>query len=136
VNVKNKERAVSEELERAAAAMQAADLMFDHDLISDAVSKLYYYLLYHLRVLLITRDLEPRSNEGVLRLFGLHFIKEGIFPAGHSHIVSRMMKYREEADYNPSYTFTEKDYTDFRGEVISVSEDVKSYLIKNHFLSE
>ena len=72
----------------------------------------------------------------MLRLFGLHFIKEGIFPAGRSHIVSKMMKYREEADYNPSYTFTEEDYTDFRGEVISVSEDVKSYLIKNQFLSE
>ena len=59
MNAKNKERAISEELERGAAALQAADLMFDHNLISDAVSKLYYYLLYHLRALPITMDLEP-----------------------------------------------------------------------------
>ena len=57
------------------------------------------------RALLLLKELEPRSHEGVLRLFGLHFVKNGPFEAADSHIVSKMMKLREEADYNPSYTF-------------------------------
>ena len=120
--------AICEELKRAKEALKAAEILFENDLISDSVSKLYYFLLYHIRALLLTKDLEPRSHEGVLRLFSLHFVKEGIFPPNHSHVLSKMMKYREEADYNPAYTFTKEDYTEFREEVISVAEDARKYL--------
>jgi hypothetical protein len=40
------------------------------------------------------------------------------------------MKYREEADYNPSYSFTSEDYEDFREEVLAFTEHVKKYLGK------
>jgi uncharacterized protein (UPF0332 family) len=53
---------------------------------------------------LLTEGLEPKSHEGALRLFGLHFVKPGAFEAKDSHIFSKLMKLREEADYNPSYT--------------------------------
>jgi uncharacterized protein (UPF0332 family) len=121
-------RTVAEELNRADDALKAADLLFTNDLLSDAVSKLYYFLLYHIRALLLTKDYEPRSHEGALRLFGLHFVKENTFSTDAFHTFSKMMKYREEADYNPMYQFTKKDFVEFRAEVVSVSEQVKKYL--------
>jgi hypothetical protein len=39
-----------------------------------------------------------------------------------SHIFTRLMKYREEADYNPSYVFTKDDYTHFKVEADSLVE--------------
>lgn len=131
MNDENKKAAVREELGRADEAYRAAELLFENDFLPDAVSKLYYYLLYHLRALLLLKELEPRSHEGVLRLFGLHFVKNGPFEAADSHIVSKMMKLREEADYNPSYTFTVEDYCQFRNEVSAVSEKVKKILKDN-----
>ncbi len=122
------ERAIAEELKRADDALKAADLLFTNDLLSDAVSKLYYFLLYHIRALLLTKSLEPRSHEGALRLFGLHFVKENVFSTDASHVFSKMMKYREEADYNPMYQFTKEDYVEFRAEVVSVTEHVRKYL--------
>jgi uncharacterized protein (UPF0332 family) len=80
-----------------------------------------------MRALLLLKDLEPRSHEGVLRLFSLHFVKTGIFKPGASHILSKMMKFREEADYNPAYLFTEEDYKDCRGEVSRVTELIREY---------
>ena len=130
----NIKAAIAEEFNRADEAFRAAELLFENRLVSDAVSKLYYFLLYHVRALLLTKELEPRSHEGALRLFGLHFVKTGIFDSATSHIFSKMMKYREEADYNPAYSFTGEDYKEFREEVGSVAEECKTYLKKHMFL--
>jgi uncharacterized protein (UPF0332 family) len=81
VNEENKKENVREEIHHANESMKAADLLFNNGFIRDAVSKLYYSLLYTVRAMLLTKGLEPKSHEGALRLFGLHFVKQGIFEA-------------------------------------------------------
>ena len=136
MNEDNTRLAVAEELRRAEEASRAAELLFENGLITDAVSKLYYYLLYNMRALLLIKDFEPRSHEGVSRLFSLHFVKTGIFEVKASHVLSKMMKFREEADYNPSYTFIKDDYKEFRGDVSTVSENIKRYLSETGFIKK
>ena len=131
---KNKKENIREEIERASQTMNAATLLFDNNLINDAVSRLYYFLLYNIRALLLTKGLEPKSHEGALRLFALHFIKEKLFEPKDSHIFSKLMKYREEADYNPSYVFSKDDFTDFKKEAETLSIKIKSYLKKNGYI--
>jgi uncharacterized protein (UPF0332 family) len=116
VNEENKKENLREELQRADEAMKAADLLFENGFTKDAVAKLYYSLLYTVRAVLLTKGLEPKSHEGALRLFGRYFVKEGVFEAADSHVFSKLMKYREEADYNPSYVFTPGDFTEFKRE--------------------
>ncbi len=108
MNEENKEANIREEMDRASEAIRAVNLLFENGFVRDAVSKVYYTLLYSIRALLLTGGLEPKSQEGALRLFGLHFVKPGAFEAKDSHIFSKLMKFREEADYNPSYTFHRK----------------------------
>ena len=124
----NKRENISEELHRAEEALTAADLLFENHLYKDAVSPLYYVLYHTVRGLLLSEGLEPRSHEGALRLLGLHFVKKEILAPGDSHVFSRLMKYREEADYNPSYDFTEQDYIDFRQDTDKVSGKIRRYL--------
>ena len=124
----NKKANIKAEVERAAQAEGAAKTLFDNGFISDAVSRLYYFLLLHIRALLLIKGLEPKSHEGVLRLFALHFIKEGIFETTDSHIFSKLMKFREEADYNPAYTFTREDFIEFKKEAGALAEKTKNYL--------
>ena len=131
---KNKRDNIREEIERASQTMSASTLLFDNNLINDAVSRLYYFLLYNIRALLLTKGLEPKSHEGALRLFALHFIKEKIFEPKDSHVFSKLMKYREEADYNPSYVFTKDDFTDLKKEAEALSIKIKSYLKNNRYL--
>ena len=50
------------------------------------------------RALLLSANLEPRTHEGALRLFSLHFVKHGPFPPECAHTLSKLMKYREEAE--------------------------------------
>lgn len=124
----NKRENIQEELERAVKALEASELLSKHGLLNDAMSRLYYFLLYHVRALLLAKGIEARTHEGALRLFSLHFVKEGNFDPGASHLFSRMMKYREEADYNPSYIFTEGDYQTLRRECAVFAERVLEFL--------
>jgi uncharacterized protein (UPF0332 family) len=108
LNEDNKRENIKQEIERAKEVMRATTLLFDNGFVNDAISKLYYFLLYNIRALLLTKGFEPKIHEGALRLFSLHFIKKGLFEPRDSHIFSKLMKYREEADYNPSYISSRK----------------------------
>lgn len=132
----NKRENIREEMQRAAEAKRAAELLFINGFIRDAVSKLYYFLLYGIRAVLLTKGVEPKSHEGALRLFGLHFVKEGIFDSKGSHVFSKLMKFREEADYNPSYIFTKEDFNDLRKEAETLFQAIKVYLWEKGYFKE
>ena len=130
MNEANKRLNIQEEMTRASEAMKAADLLYENGFVKDAVSKLYYAFLHAIRGLLLTEALDPKSHEGALRLFGLHFVKTGKFEAKDAHLFSRLMKYREEADYNPSYTFLAEDFRELRNEAEGVARKINAYLKK------
>jgi len=44
------------------------------------------------------------------------------------------MKYREEADYNPSYIFTREDFIEFNQESDRLIEKIMVYLKGNGYL--
>ena len=134
MNEENKRENIREEIGRAYEAVKASDLLFENGFVKDAVAKLYYSFLYTIRALLLTKGLEPKSHEGALRHFGLHFVKQGIFEAKDSHIFSKLMKYREEADYNPSYTFTREDFIELKKEAESMILKITSYLKEKGYL--
>jgi len=130
----NKKENIREELKRAEKAIGAANLLFDNGFLNDALSRLYYFLLYNIRALLLTKGFEPKSHEGSLRLFALHFVKEGVFESKDSHIFSKLMKYREEADYNPSYIFTREDFVEFKKETEELADKIMSYVKDKGYL--
>ncbi|ODS31043.1 MAG: hypothetical protein SCARUB_03849 [Candidatus Scalindua rubra] len=130
----NKKVNIKIEMDRALKTFLEADLLFKNGFIIGAVSRLYYFILYHIRALLLTKGLEPKSHEGTLRLLSLHFIKEDIFEPKASHIFSKLMKYREEADYNPSYIFDREDFVELKKEAEELTQKIKTYLKDKDYL--
>ena len=136
MNEDNKRENIREEIDRAKEAIRAAQLLFENGFVRDAISKLYYSLLYNARALLLVKGLEPKSHEGALRLFGLHFVKPGPFEPKDSHIFSKLMKYREEADYNPSYPFTREDFVEFKNEAEILIQKIANFLQGGDYLKK
>ena len=134
MNEENKKANIREEIDRANEAIRAAHLLFENGFVRDAVSKIYYSLLYSIRAVLLTEGLEPKSHEGALRLFGLHFVKPGAFEAKDSHIFSKLMKFREEADYNPSYPFAPEDFTEFKSGAEGMIQKITNHLKNKSYL--
>lgn len=124
----NKKVNIRQQIKRAEEFLEAAELLHKNGYNNDAVSRLYYFLFHYIKALLFSRDLEPRSHEGALQYFGLHFVKSGEFLPSDSHAFSRLMKYREEGDYNPSYVFTQADYTQFKGDARQLADKIRGFL--------
>lgn len=130
----NRKSNIAQDLARAKECLTSADLLFSHGQLPDAVSRLYYYLYHAVRALLLSKGFEPKTHEGALRLLSMHFVKPGLLDVETSHIFTRLMKYREEADYNPSYVFTQSDYTGFKEEAEAFHARVVKFLTEEKLL--
>ncbi len=124
----NRAKNLADELKRAEQVHEELSLLFENGHYNGTVSRLYYYLLHLVRALLLAKGLEPRSHEAALRLLGQNYVKEGTFPTETSHLFARLMKYREEVDYNPSYDFSAPEAGQLKGEVEHLAGRIRSYL--------
>ena len=99
MNAKSRGEAIADEWERGDEARRAADVLSREGLLRDAMSRAYYAALHYARALLLTKDEEPSTHEGVLRRVSLHFVKTGLMTVEEGKILGRLHKLREEADY-------------------------------------
>ncbi len=129
----SRDAAIREQLSRADSALAASSLLAKNGFPLDSVSRLYYSLFYRVRALLLTVGLEPKSHEGALRLVSLHFVKPGRLETGVSHLFARLMKYREEADYNPSYSFSDEDIRGLQNETAAAATRIAELIQQSGF---
>ncbi len=120
--------AIAEEMERAGQANRAAWILAENRLYNDAISRLSLALHFHIRALLISIDREPRNEEAALKLFCRHFVKTAQFPHEAACLFSKMVKFREEADYNPACLWEETEITDLVPQVGNVCQKIVARL--------
>lgn len=87
------------ELERGKRSLDAAKLLFEKGLYEDSVSRSYYAMFHAARALLLTKDIRPTSHAGVVSLFGLHFVKDGLIERDYARMISQGLDLREDGDY-------------------------------------
>ncbi|MBC8068966.1 MAG: HEPN domain-containing protein [Deltaproteobacteria bacterium] len=105
----NREANAKDELARGAQALDAAAALIAAGFHADAVSRAYYGAYHHLRALLYSRGLEPRSHAGALHLLNVEFIRPGVFPSANNRLLSGLQRSRELADYDPAAVFSVED---------------------------
>ena len=98
-----------DEIERASAEMNAAVVLHDKGFFFKSVSSAYYSIYHAAKALLLLKGVEPKTHEGVERMFSLYYIKTKEFDLTIGKTIGRLMKMREEADYYPEIPFTEEE---------------------------
>ena len=78
--------------------------------------------------------MQPKTHEGTLRLLGMHFVNKGLLQRNISLIFSKLMKYRQDADYNPSFFFTESDFKELREEAVQAAFEVQEFLKRRGYI--
>jgi len=61
---------VQAEWRRAQKALQAAELLQQHGLVEDAISRAYYAIMHAAKAALLVHDVIAESHAAVRRLFG------------------------------------------------------------------
>jgi uncharacterized protein (UPF0332 family) len=96
-------------IERAAATLTQARLLFESQAWDGAVNRYYYAAFHAARALLATRDLDSGKHSGVIALFNLHFVKTGIVQPAVGRALVRCFEKRQASDYADFVDITEED---------------------------
>lgn len=75
-------------------------------------NRAYYAFFDAIRALLATKGIGINSHSAAQSLFGLHFVKTGLFDARYSRDVNRLMEKRQGGDYELDAQLTQSDAED------------------------
>jgi uncharacterized protein (UPF0332 family) len=102
-----KRRNIAAEIARGDSSLKSAELLLAAGQLADAVSRAYYAALHYGRALLLIHGEEPRSHGGADRLLQRDFVRTGKLDPEIGACFSRLMTFRQNADYVAEYVFTD-----------------------------
>jgi uncharacterized protein len=91
------------EIAIARDAARVARAALELGIARDALSRAYYAVFHAVRALLLLDGLEPKTHQGVIRLFSDQWIKTGRIASSQMLVLTRLQSYRLASDY--SYSF-------------------------------
>ena len=68
-------------IRRSEGKLTSAKILLERDRIDDAISRAYYAAFLSVRALLYLLGISTRTHTGVITMFGLRVIKEGLLPS-------------------------------------------------------
>ena len=74
-----------------------------------ATNRLYYACYYAVSALLIKNGHQAQTHNGVIQMFGLHFVKTEKVERRYGKLYNQLFSLRLTGDYNDSYTLSEED---------------------------
>ena len=86
-------------LENAHKTMEEVDILIQNEFFNTAANRMYYACFYAVSALLVANQIVTKSHDGVKQMFGLHFIKTGIFPAYFGKYYGELFYERITGDY-------------------------------------
>jgi len=108
----NKEEGIllsKDEIARSSDEIGAAGVLHNNGFYFKSIVSAYYAIFHAAKALLLLKGIDPKTHEGVERMFGLYYIKTKEFDPAVGKAIGRLMKMRQEADYYPEIPFTQED---------------------------
>ena len=98
---------VDEFISKANDKLISSKILFDNQQYATSVSAAYYCMFLTAKALLIKKDYNPKSHEGLISLFGQVYVNQGDFDRKIAKYLARAQSLREDADYDAVDGITE-----------------------------
>lgn len=72
-------------------------------------NRIYYAAYYAISALLIANGHTAKTHESIIRIFGLFFVKTGLFTLEQGKLYNKLYTLRLTGDYNDHYDLEEQD---------------------------
>lgn len=130
MSLNNEERRaiVTLEYEKAVNTYNKIQTLADNDMWDFVANRLYYSAFHAVLALLINDGHKTATHRGIVAIFGLHYIKTGVFTLEDGKMYSRLESMRDEADYNCAFNATQEDIEPYIAMVGSFLDRVKDKL--------
>jgi uncharacterized protein (UPF0332 family) len=96
-------------IEKAQRALEQAQGVVALEYWETIANRLYYAAYNAVSALLIAYGYTARSHDGVIHLFGLHFVKTGIVDIKDGKLYHHLFSMRLTGDYDDTYGLTGED---------------------------
>ena len=123
MNAEERKAVVEFRLEKAQRAYEQACGVVEKSYWETIANRLYYAAYNAVSALLISYGYSAQSHSGVIHLFGLHFVKAGVFPREIGKLYHDLFAMRITGDYDDTYGLTEND-------VLPYIEPVKQLILE------
>lgn len=111
MNDEERKTLVTLELEKAKRTMAEVDSLLQGEFWNGVASRLYYAVFHAVSALLIHDKHQVNTHNGSHALFGLHYVKTGIFPVAYGKLYNQLQTLREQSDYNCIYDIDPEELT-------------------------
>ena len=109
LNQEEREAIVTYRLEKARKTMEQAKCNLPMHFWELVANRMYYAAYYAVSALLIANGHTAKTHETIVRIFGLHFVKTGIFSTEQGHLYNKLFSLRLTGDYNDYFDLEEAD---------------------------
>lgn len=96
----NRASIVKYRLERAHETLKEADYNADGGYYNAAVNRLYYACFYAASALLLSREIDANTHNGVKTMISMHFVRTGRLSLEHGATFSLLFEKRQSSDYS------------------------------------
>ena len=109
LNQEEREAVVTYRLEKAAKTMEQAKCNLPMHFWALVANRMYYAAYYAVSALLIANGHTAKTHETIVRVFGLQFVKTGMFSSEQGRLYNKLFSLRLTGDYNDHYDLEESD---------------------------
>lgn len=133
LDIEERKSIVTLEIEKAENTYARIQTLADNDMWDFVANRLYYAAFHAILALLINDGHKTVTHRGIVAVFGMHYIKTGIFSIEEGKMYARLQSMRDEADYNCSFSAEKEDIEPY---ILPVGEFIRKVKSKLTVLQE
>ena len=93
------EALISYRMERSRESIRAAEIMFENDMLTFSMNRVYHSMFYAVQALLVLHKVSFSKHGQVKGFFNRELIKTGIFSVKMGKLYNKVFEYRQKFDY-------------------------------------
>ena len=126
-----KNRDAKKALEKAIQCLSDTEIILKNELALASVNRAYYTFYYGICALLLSKEVQTKTHQGIHNKFAELFIKTGIFEKEVNDWVTSSFRFRQLADYDFEANITENEAQEIVSKARQFIDLVKDYFVKN-----
>lgn len=128
LNDEERKSVVTLEYEKANLTYSKIEVLVREEMWDFVANRLYYASFHAVLALLVNDGHRVVTHRGMGAMFGLHYVKEGIFSQDEGRMLSRLQGLRDEADYNCAFTTTKEEIEPYIERVGKFIKKIRTHL--------
>jgi len=99
MNSEQKKILINYRMERARESVRAAQLLYENNMLTSAMNRIYYSLFYAVQAILVLNNVSFSKHGQVKGYFNKEFIKTGLLPIELGKLYNNAFEFRQKFDY-------------------------------------